>query len=235
MVECDYCDATFEDEDSYLAHLRDAHEGELGSIDQRRVDDLDSDSGSPIPTGPAVLGLVLVVGLGLVAYLTLFAGSGGGGATDLPNRGDQAVISQVQDEPSSGNDHVEEGTDIDYERTPPTGGTHYFGVVEPGFYEEPQSYGLLVHSLEHGHIVVYYDPEQLSPEAEENLQSYAQTHTGTWEGFIAVPNPEDDPEATYVLTAWEKRLTMDEYDPETVRQFTAEFIGRGPENPVRPR
>jgi len=28
---------------------------------------------------------------------------------------------------------------------------------------------------------------------------------------------------------------MDEYDPETVRQFTGEFIGRGPENPVRPR
>jgi len=100
------------------------------------------------------------VGLGLVAYLTLFAGSGGGGDTDLPNRGDQAVISQVQTDPSPGNNHVEQGTEIEYEQTPPTGGTHYFGVVNAGFYEETQPYGLLVHSLEHGAVVVYYDPDR---------------------------------------------------------------------------
>lgn len=234
MVECDYCDASFEDEDSYLAHLRDAHEGELGSIDQRRVENLGSDDGG-IPTGPAVLGLVLVVALGLVAYLTVFAGSGGGGGTDIPDRGDQSVISQVQTEPSSGNEHVAEGTDIDYDRTPPTGGMHYTRPVNAGFYEEPQPYGSLVHSIEHGAIVVYYDPAELSPAAEEHLKSMAETYTGPWQSFIAVPNPGDNPEAAYVLTAWEKRLTMDEYDPEVVRQFTGEYLGRGPENPVRPR
>jgi hypothetical protein len=153
----------------------------------------------------------------------------------LPDRGDQAVISQVQTEPSPGNDHVEAGTDIEYERTPPTGGDHYpaSSATRAGFYEEPQPYGALVHSLEHGAAVVYYDPARLSPEAEDHLRSMAQTYTGRWQSFIAVPNPEDDPEAAYVLTAWEKRLTMDEYDPETTRQFTGEYLGRGPENPVR--
>ena len=232
MVECDYCDASFEDEDSYLAHLRDAHEGELGSIDQRRVEELEGDEGSGVPTGPVVLGLVLVVALGLVAYVTVFAGSGGANA-DIPNRGDQSVISQVQTEPSSGNQHVEEGSELNFSKTPPTGGTHYGSTVNAGFYEEPQPYGSLVHSLEHGAVVVYYDPAQLTPEAEEDLRAYAQTYTGTWQSFIAVPNPKEDPEAAYVLTAWEKRLTMDEYDPNVVRQFTGEYLGRGPENPVR--
>lgn len=233
MVDCDYCEATFEEEDAYLAHLRDAHQGELGTIDQRRVENMRDDGGG-IPTGPAVLGLVLVIALGLVLYLTVFSGSGDGGvSTDIPNRGDEAVISQVQTEPASSTQHVAAGTEIDYDRTPPTGGTHYGSTVSAGFYDEPQSYGSLVHTLEHGAIVVYYDPAQLSPEAEEHLRAMAEAHTGTWRSVVAVPNPEDDPEAAYVLTAWEKRLTMDEYDPETVRQFTGEYLGRGPENPVR--
>jgi hypothetical protein len=48
-----------------------------------------------------------------------------------------------------------------------------------------------------------------------------------------VPNPADDPRAAYVLTAWRHRLTMDSYDEATVRAFLAEYLGRGPENPVR--
>ncbi len=233
MVECDYCDASFGSEDDYLAHLRDAHEGELGSIDRRRVDELERDDGSAVPTGPAVLGLVLLVALALVVYVTVFAGGGGGGG-DLPASGDQAVVSQVQTEPSTGNLHVDPGSEIEYENVPPTSGTHYGGQWEnAGFFEEPRPYGTLVHSIEHGAVVVYYDPAELSDEAETDLRERAGQHTGRWRSFIAVPNPEDDPDAAYVLTAWEKRLTMDEYDPETVDAFVAEYIGRGPENPVR--
>lgn len=234
MVECDYCDATFSGEENYLAHLRDAHEGELGPIDRRRVEGLeDSDGGLPVSTG--VIGLVLAGAIGLVLVLAVFGGPGGGDQPgELPARGDQAVISQVETEPSSGNGHVQPGTEIEYERMPPTSGTHYVGQwTSAGFYTEPQPLGKVVHSLEHGAIVVYYDPAQLSPEAERDLERRARTHTGDWQSFIAVPNPEDDPGSAYVLTAWEKRLTMDEYDPDAVRAFTAEYIGRGPENPVR--
>lgn len=232
MADCDYCDASFDDEEAYLAHLRDAHGGELRSIDRRRVEELEDGGGREILTGPVVLGGVLLATLALVVYLTAFAGSGGSG--DLPDRGDQAIISQVQTEPASSTTHVEAGSDIDYETLPPTGGPHYSSTVDAGFYEEPQPYGSLVHTLEHGAVVVYYDPAQLSSAAEEELRSYANRHTGTWRSFVAVPNPEDDPEAAYVLTAWEKRLTMDEYDTEVVDAFVAEYIGRGPENPVRP-
>jgi len=171
-----------------------------------------------------------------VAYLTLFAGSGGGGDTDLPNRGDQAVISQVQTDPSPGNNHVEQGTEIEYEadaadRRHPLLRRRERRVLRGDPALRPAR-PLCSNTAPSSSTTT---PTGLSPEAEENLRSFAQTYTGTWQGFIAVPNPEDDPEATYVLTAWENRLTMDEYDPETVRQFTGEFIGRGPENPVRPR
>jgi hypothetical protein len=38
MVECDYCGQSFDGAEAYLRHLRDAHEGELGPIDSRRVE-----------------------------------------------------------------------------------------------------------------------------------------------------------------------------------------------------
>lgn len=238
MPDCDYCSASFDDEGAYYEHLDDEHADELGAIDQRRVDQHTgrTDDGG-VPTGPLILFGVIGLALAVVVYVILFLGGGDpggdGNAASLPEQGDQAVISEVATEPSTGNEHVSSGTDINYDRIPPTSGTHYTSTVQAGFYEQTQPLGSLVHSLEHGAVVVYYDPSQLSPEAESSLQSYTDSYTGTWASFIAVPNPRDDPGAAYVLTAWEKRLPIDQYDNSTVQAFTAEYLGRGPENPVR--
>ncbi|WP_436931408.1 DUF3105 domain-containing protein [Halosimplex halobium] len=236
MPDCDYCGATVDGEDAYLDHLAAEHEGELGSIDQRRVAEREGDDDGGIPLGPAILVGLLALAGGLVVYVTFLMGGSGGtaAASGLPDSGDQSVISGVQTEESNGLEHREQGTDIDYERVPPTSGPHWGGSWESaGFYTEQPPLESLVHSLEHGAVVVYYDPAELTPEAEEHLRGWANNQTGNWQSFIAVPHPEDDPESAYVLTAWTKRMTMDEYDDETVRAFVAEYIGRGPENPVR--
>ncbi|MFB6312202.1 MAG: hypothetical protein ABEH64_13595 [Salinirussus sp.] len=78
MPECAYCGESFEDEDAHLKHLRDEHKDELGSIDRRRVADLDGDGDRNLPTGPLVLGGVIVLAVIVVAYVILFAGGGGG-------------------------------------------------------------------------------------------------------------------------------------------------------------
>ena len=236
MPDCDYCGATVDGEDAYLDHLASEHEGELGSIDERRVAERDPDDGGGIPLGPAILVGLLALSGGLVVYVTFLMGGSGGtaAASGLPDRGADAVISQVQTEESNGLDHREQGTEIGYERVPPTSGAHWGGSWESaGFYTEQPPLESLVHSLEHGAVVVYYDPAQLNSEAEESLRGWASNQTGNWRNFIAVPNPNENPDSAYVLTAWEKRLAMDEYDDATVRAFTAEYLGRGPENPVR--
>ncbi|WP_415378533.1 DUF3105 domain-containing protein [Halosimplex sp. TS25] len=236
MPDCDYCGATFDGEEAYLDHLAAEHEGELRSIDQRRVADREPDSEGGFPLGPAVLVGLLVFSGALVVYVTFLMGGSGGtaSASGLPDSGADSVISQVETEESTGRNHEQQGTEIDYQTVPPTSGDHYGGTWESaGFYTEQKAYESLVHSLEHGAVVVYYDPAEISAGGEEGLRGWASNQTGQWRSFIAVPNPEDDPEATYVLTAWEKRLTMNEYDAGTVRAFAAEYIGRGPENPVR--
>jgi hypothetical protein len=172
-----------------------------------------------------------VVGAGAVAAL---AGClGGGGDTSLPENGDPELLADVQSFPNQGVEHVERGTEVDYDTRPPTSGPHYSGVVEAGFYEGPQPLGDVVHTLEHGAVVVYYAPDALTEEARSSLQSWTNNHTGTWQSFLAMPYPYEQPETPFVLTAWRHMLRMDEYDADTVRAFAAEFLGRGPENPVR--
>lgn len=161
-------------------------------------------------------------------------GGDAGGASEtgsLPESGDEQYIQEVKPFESEGREHVEE--DVEYKRKPPLSGRHHDGWIEAGFYEERQPAEELVHSLEHGAVVVYYDPNALTGAAESDLRERASTHTGTWTSVIVVPSLRDDPETPYTLTAWRHRLRRSEYDPDAVTAFLAEYLGRGPENPVR--
>ena len=81
MRECDYCGDSFDDEESLLEHLQTDHEGELGAIDRRRVEEaLDSDD-DELPTGPIVLGVVLGVSVLIGAYVVFAGGAGVEGET----------------------------------------------------------------------------------------------------------------------------------------------------------
>jgi hypothetical protein len=238
MPDCDYCEASFADEEEYLTHLETEHRGELGAIDRRRIEDRE-DEQQGLPTGPLVLGLILVIASIAVAY-TVLAGGGGDGtdasgieSEPLPENGDPALLEDVEQHPSEGTEHVDRGTDVSYETTPPTSGPHYSSATSAGFYSEPQPEGELVHALEHGAVVIYYDEDALSEEAEQSLREWASAHTGTWQSVIVVPNPYDEVDSPYVLTAWRHSLRMTGYDAEVVRAFLAEYLGRGPENPVR--
>ena len=158
-------------------------------------------------------------------------GDGSGPPETLPERGDEQYIQEVEPFESQGREHV--SGEVDYERTPPLSGPHHSGVVDAGYYEQPQPTEELVHSLEHGAVVIYYDADAITEEARSDLRERANIHTGTWTSVIVVPSIQDEPEAPYTLTAWQHRLRIDEYDPEAVTAFLAEYLGRGPENPVR--
>ena len=235
MPDCNYCDETFADDESYLAHLGDAHRDELSRIDRRRVETHEAGEGG---SGMLVYGAVAVAVVLVAVAVYVFVLAGGGGDTPieaqaLPDRGGDALLQGVQQFPSQGRDHVPAGTQVDYSTSPPTSGPHYGNPAEPGFYTQAPPAGNLVHSLEHGAVVIYYDPAGVTPEAEESLRAFAGNHQDPFAAVIVVPNPNDDPEAVYVLTAWRAMLRTGDYDPEQVRAFVAEFVGRGPEHPVR--
>jgi len=162
-------------------------------------------------------------------------GEGGDGDTgtleSLPERGDEEYIQDVEQFESQGREHVP--GEVNYERTPPLSGSHSSRATSAGFYEEGRNLENLVHSLEHGAVIVYYDPDALTEDAESDLREWASNYTDPLASVIVVPSPNDEPEAPYTLTAWRHRLRLSEYDPDAVRAFIAEYLGRGPEHPVR--
>lgn len=56
-----------------------------------------------------------------------------------------------------GREHIEIGKSVDYNSEPPTSGPHYVEWVKAGIYQAPRDDRNLVHSLEHGYVIVSYN------------------------------------------------------------------------------
>lgn len=141
----------------------------------------------------------------------------------------QAALSQVEVAPSEGRAHVPVGQPLQFATDPPTSGNHYPVWIDPGFYESAQSRVNLVHSLEHGMIVIFYDKP--GPAVLDRLRDWAGLFNGPWSGIVAVPRAGLDEKL--ILTAWRRTLRMDRFDEKPAAAFIDAFRGRGPENPVR--
>lgn len=128
--------------------------------------------------------------------------------------------------------HVGIKEKVQYTSDPPVSGDHYDKSVNPGFYTEPQVPEELVHSLEHGQVVIYYDPAKLPQQDLEQIKELARPHTDPFEGVVVTPR--SDAKHPLILTAWEHTLRLEAYDQAKVEQFVDAFRGRGPEMPVRP-
>lgn len=60
-----------------------------------------------------------------------------------------------------GREHVPVGTFVEYNSNPPTSGKHYADWVRAGVYSEPKDDRNLVHSLEHGYVIMSYNCDKL--------------------------------------------------------------------------
>jgi len=236
MVDCDYCGASFDGEEAYLDHLAAEHEGELGAIDQRRVDSRGSDDEDGISLMALAIGIGVAIAIGGVIYVSFLSGGGNADGIEgasLDDSGDSEALAAVEQFPNEGTQHVPSSQNVTYAQSPPLSGPHYDRPTEGGFYENPQPAGNIVHSLEHGAVVIYYNESAMNESTRTSLQQFANTHTGTWRSVIVVPNENASAESDFVLTAWRNRMYMDSYDAQVVFEFLSEFLGRGPENPVR--
>jgi len=115
MPDCDYCAESFEDEQAYLRHLEAAHESELGTIDQRRVEEELDAGGGGLPTKPLAVELVVVGIAGLVIYVA-FLFDPGGTATDVPGDGGDVEPAQEPAELRTAHEHGTIEMTIDGER-----------------------------------------------------------------------------------------------------------------------
>lgn len=169
--------------------------------------------------------VVVVGGGGLFLWQTL---AGNRAFSNLAESG-AAILDQVETSRSDGRRHLNAGERQVYASRYPTSGPHETVWTRPGFYETSQPPTRLVHALEHGNAVVYYD--RLEPEAEAVLRDWAGLFTGQWDGLVVSKGAGLGD--GLVLTAWTKRLDLESFDAASVAAFIDAYRGRGPENAVR--
>ena len=130
----------------------------------------------------------------------------------------------AQINPVEGRQHVR-GI-VDYKTNPPTSGNHDPQAAADGAYETAPPTAQLVHSLEHGRIVMWHKPDDR--EARELLRK-----VGDEDGdkMILVPNTTGMPFAV-AATAWGHLLgcpRVNDQVPDAVRAFRDAYRGKGPE------
>lgn len=107
-----------------------------------------------------------------------------------------------------------------YSSVPATSGAHLPWTLEPGIYAEPIADELGVHALEHGHVLVQYDPA-IEPATRARLEALGRLYPR--DVFIAPYPGLPDPVAA---TAWGRILRLNHFDPASVIAFIEAFRGR---------
>ena len=139
--------------------------------------------------------------------------------------------------PIQGQNHIPVGQPHDpYNSDPPTSGPHYETPVEAGFYDEAPVDEYLVHNMEHGHVIIWYNCSALSEAECATLKTEIQGTmsaagvsliTGTLK-LVAVPRPSMANEIT--LTSWGHIQRLDSWDRNAVLAFIKAYRDTAPEN-----
>lgn len=133
--------------------------------------------------------------------------------------------------------HLPEGEDPGpFSSNPPTSGRHYDIPLEAGFYEEddpitqaPYPEGYLLHNLEHGYIVFWYNCEQLDDTSCAQLKSQIQTTIDQFQEFKLIGFPWADMDSPLVMTSWGQMQTFTSYDESAAKDFIRTNRNEAPE------
>ena len=179
-----------------------------------------------------LIGGVLAVGVSILGLVTLL------GAGPDPSTGTQ--------QPLDDGPHVTAGASCradpascqasanPYSSLPATSGPHWGSPTNWGVYTTPQNESQLIHNLEHGGIVVWYDPDLVNQAGVSELTNYVNAQLSAGVGgrykFILSPwSGAGDLGTPVAVTAWRQLLQLDDVDTGAITDFAREHYGRSPE------
>jgi hypothetical protein len=138
---------------------------------------------------------------------------------------------------SQGNYHIEFGSPapVEYNSVPPSSGPHYGNLAAWNIYDAPQRYELLLHNLEDGGVIVYYQCEDGCPETVEQLKTIVEPYLNAGRHVVMAPNDPNwtagagllhkDMGAKIAVVAWTRVLKLDEVDEARIRSFIDHYEG----------
>lgn len=159
-----------------------------------------------------------------VAALAMLVAACGGGSSFEDSR-----LREFEDQfTTAGQPHLPPGTPANYNSTPPYAGPHWSQPLRCGIYEQEQQFEPMVHTMEHGAVILYYQP--LVHEADEIAAMHVVASSLLNDGTRLIMVPSLRLGSPVVLTSWGRLLAMDEFEEDTLRGFIDAFEGDAPED-----
>jgi len=131
--------------------------------------------------------------------------------------------------------HRAECSELEYATNPPVFGDHYPSWAAYRSYDYPVPPGYLVHDLEHGAVVYFYDcPDGCADEVAEaeamiqQLPDDPRCSSTVRVQTILVPRPGLG--ARWAASAWGYSLTADCFDRQVFERFYSDRHAQGPED-----
>lgn len=131
--------------------------------------------------------------------------------------------------------HYAECSDIEYATSPPVFGDHYPTWAAYQSYDFPLPLGFLVHDLEHGAIVLFYDcPEGCQDEVAaaqafiDALPDDPRCAADVRVQVVLVPRPGLG--SRWAASAWGYSLNANCFDSQVFGEFYRAHVGQGPED-----
>lgn len=161
-----------------------------------------------------------VLGAGVLALIGLFIWQGA-----RPRTGEEIPIMTST--------HIAVDSDPgEYNSNPPTSGPHYPDEAQAGFYDT-NSYqypaGYLVHNLEHGYIIFWYNCSLLDETACTDLKSQIKSVMDGVNNVKVIAYPWDSLDVPVVLTSWGRLQKMETFNTAQARAFYKSNLNRSPE------
>ena len=167
--------------------------------------------------------------VGGVILLTLVIVVGG---TWLSNRSGTVINNQNSGKPLMGEKisdlggaHIAKGESHPaYNSNPPTSGWHWASVAGGGIKDKPVPDELILHSMEHGAVVVWYR-EGLEQGKIDQIKEAFNSVSGK-----KIMLPHKDLDVPVALTSWGYLLKLQTVDEQTIKDFIATNNNRAPED-----
>ena len=125
--------------------------------------------------------------------------------------------------------HEPLGTEIEYSSDPPVGGHHYEVWMDPGLYEEVVEDGYLVHNLEHGYVIIWYNCDDLSGGECDTLKGDIQSVIDYFDGYKVIGTPRPGMSTVLALTSWGRLARLDAFDFALIVEFIERYQEDSPE------
>lgn len=123
-------------------------------------------------------------------------------------------------------DHVADGEPVDSPTDPPTSGSHYGSPMPAGFYtkQSPEYVsgdhdGYIIHSLEHGYVVFWYNCDLLDETSCDALQNDIQDVMDDFNNFKVIAFPRPSISAPLIMTSWGQLLEFEDFDANLAKKF----------------